>query len=143
MEEELAKRLKIGTRVQTLSALHDKDYMPEARADRRWGVRGRVTGIHDSHGLCYDVLHGGTTGTYDPDEIKVLGDGGSQTFTDAEIIEEVLRLGRACLEMDKADAQNRSRLGDSGVGEKTDEVIRLKNRITQVARVVASERKEK
>jgi hypothetical protein len=28
-----------------------------------------VVGSHDSHGICYDVQHFGTTGSYDPDEL--------------------------------------------------------------------------
>lgn len=68
-------RLKMGTRVRTLRALHNNAYMSDARLARRWGVRGKVVGVHDSHGLCYDVRHDGCfngVGTYEPDEIEVL-----------------------------------------------------------------------
>ena len=62
--------LRPGTKVRTLRPLHDDQYTTEALKLRKWGVTGVVKGHHDSHGLCYDVLHtDGTIGTYDPDEL--------------------------------------------------------------------------
>lgn len=65
-------RFRPGTSVRTLVALHDKDYNDEGLVARKWGVEGRIVGHHDSHGLCFDVKHGRTVGTYDPDEIEVV-----------------------------------------------------------------------
>lgn len=65
------QRLKNGTPVRTaISPLHDAEYTMSGRRERRWGVTGVVQGYHDSHGLCYEVLHeDGTVGTYEEDEI--------------------------------------------------------------------------
>lgn len=74
-ESERRNRLKNGTRVITTTENHNvNDWTDEARANRRWGVEGVVITHHDSHGLCYDVVHDddGTTGSYDPTEIKVI-----------------------------------------------------------------------
>lgn len=50
----------------------DREWMPEALKARKWGVLGTIIMHHDSHGLCYDVLHDdGTEGCYDPDEFAV------------------------------------------------------------------------
>jgi hypothetical protein len=41
------------------------------RATRKDGT-GKITAVHDSHGLCYDVmLDDGTTSTYEPSELRV------------------------------------------------------------------------
>lgn len=63
-----------GTRVKTLSAkLSDREWMPEALLARKWGVTGTILRHHDSHGLCYDVLHDdGGEGCYDPSEFEVI-----------------------------------------------------------------------
>ncbi len=63
-----------GTRVRTTeSKTKDTEWMPEARAARKWGVEGVIIMHHDSHGLCYDVLHDdGTNGSYEPTEFEVL-----------------------------------------------------------------------
>lgn len=63
-----------GTRIRTtIKKLSDSEWMPEARAARKWGVTGRIVMHHDSHGLCYDVQHDdGTEGCYDPTEFEVL-----------------------------------------------------------------------
>lgn len=39
---------------------------------RQWGVIGKILRHHDSHGLTYEVQHGGTTGHYEPRELIVL-----------------------------------------------------------------------
>ncbi len=58
----------IGRPVRTV-ILGDRDFTKEARARRRWG-EGTIVAYHDSHGLCFDVLHGdGVVASYDPDEI--------------------------------------------------------------------------
>lgn len=50
-----------------------KEWTPEALIARKWGVLGTIIMHHDSHGLCYDVLHDdGTEGCYDPDEFAVI-----------------------------------------------------------------------
>lgn len=54
---------------------------------------------------------------------------GSSFPSDEMVLSAARALGRACLDMEKAD---RTKAPD--VGEKTDEVIRLRNRLTQVAR---------
>ncbi|MEK7640643.1 MAG: hypothetical protein AAB389_01455 [Patescibacteria group bacterium] len=64
-----------GTHVRTtqvnLSKL--KEWTNEALAQRKWGIKGKVIGHHDSHGLCYDVLHeDGTEGCYDPSELAII-----------------------------------------------------------------------
>lgn len=59
-------------KVKTTSPKHDDDYTEEARKKRRWGVTGVIVGKHDSHGLCFDVLHDdGEIATYDPDELEI------------------------------------------------------------------------
>lgn len=48
------------------------EWTDEAWDARQWGVQGTIIGHHDSHDLCYDILHpDGTTGCYDPSEFKV------------------------------------------------------------------------
>lgn len=68
------QRLDIGQRVKTTApCTPDGDWTEEALKSRRWGVSGVITAEHDSHGLCYDVLHDvdGTVGHYDPRELEV------------------------------------------------------------------------
>ena len=63
-----------GTIVQTTRPNWEKrrEWTDKAWVERKWGVRGKVLTHHDSHGLCYEVLHkDGTTGYYDPSELKV------------------------------------------------------------------------
>jgi len=64
-----------GTRVITTQCNPDiNDWSEEALATRQWGVLGSVIKHHDSHGLCYAILHAdGTTGYYDPTEFRALG----------------------------------------------------------------------
>lgn len=63
--------LAVGLRVKTTAACTpDSEWTEAAQASRRWGVTGTIVAEHDSHGLCYDVLHDdGTTGHYDPLEL--------------------------------------------------------------------------
>ena len=64
-----------GTEVRTTKPNHEKrwEWTDEGWARKRWGVRGRILVHHDSHGLCYDVVHeDGTMGCYDPSEIEVV-----------------------------------------------------------------------
>lgn len=69
------KRLSVQTKVKTLQANERlrKEFTAEGWESRRWGVRGTIIKIHDSHGLCYQVLHeDGSIGYYDPTEIEEL-----------------------------------------------------------------------
>jgi len=62
-----------GTKVRTLTAKHDDQFTAEGQATRQWGVKGKVVGHHDSHGLCYVVKHAdGAQSVYDPDEIEAI-----------------------------------------------------------------------
>lgn len=47
-----------------------ENWTGEGWLKRKWGVRGTVLTHHDSHGLCYDVIHeDGSLGCYDPSEL--------------------------------------------------------------------------
>lgn len=64
-----------GTPIRTTRPNFDlqDEWTKEARANRKWGAKGKVLRHHDSHGFCYDVRHAdGTEGCYDPSELKVL-----------------------------------------------------------------------
>jgi hypothetical protein len=64
-----------GTWVKTTQPNQEKrkKWTDEGWAKRKWGVRGTIVAHHDSHGLCYDVLHkDGTTACYDPTEFEVV-----------------------------------------------------------------------
>lgn len=63
-----------GTAVMTTKPNWSKreEWTDEGWARRKWGAQGKVIGHHDSHGLCYVVLHqDGTTASYDSSEIKI------------------------------------------------------------------------
>lgn len=63
-------RMRVATVKPDVEA---SDWMPEARAARRWGVTGLVVGHHDSHGLVYVVEHDdGTRGCYERRELEVV-----------------------------------------------------------------------
>lgn len=62
-------------------------------------------------------------------------------YSDTEILDEFKRLGRACIEMEEADLKSRQGIEDPTLGEKMDEVRRLKNHLTQMARDEAFSRK--
>ena len=63
----------IGAQVITWECLHDDEYTELGRSSRKWGMEGVVQCSHDSHGLCYEVLHkDGTIGCYDPDELRLM-----------------------------------------------------------------------
>jgi hypothetical protein len=63
----------IGASVMTLKPLHDEEYTSLGQSSRKWGLQGVVRSSHDSHGLCYEVVHeDGTFGCYDPDEIEII-----------------------------------------------------------------------
>src|SRR5688500_9964041 len=50
-----------------------REWTDEGWSQKKWGVQGRMIMHHDSHGLCYDVLHDdGTQGCYDPSELEVV-----------------------------------------------------------------------
>jgi hypothetical protein len=70
--DDLWHRSLVGMKVRTTPD-GPRDFTKEANALRRRG-QGRIIGLHDSHGLCFDVEHddGGPMGCYDPDEIEVL-----------------------------------------------------------------------
>ena len=64
-----------GTIVRTTQPNQEerRNWTDEAWAAKKWGVQGTVLTHHDSHGLCYDVLHcDGTRASYDPSEIEVI-----------------------------------------------------------------------
>lgn len=64
-----------GTSVKTTleNMQMNKEWTNEARARRKWGIKGKVVDHHDSHGLCYVVLHeDGSYGAYDPSELEVI-----------------------------------------------------------------------
>lgn len=65
--------LRFGTLVRTTEPNPKVgDWTREARASRKWNELGVVVEHHDSHGLCYKVLHlDGTCGYYDPSELKI------------------------------------------------------------------------
>lgn len=67
--------LAYGSRVKTtqLNISTQDEWTKEGLANKKWGVKGTIIAHHDSHGLCYDVLHDdGTKGCYDPSEIKII-----------------------------------------------------------------------
>lgn len=66
--------VSLGTSVKTTRENPGiKDWTPEARSSRQWGVQGEVVAYHDSHGLSYEVKHpDGSIGHYDPTEIEVV-----------------------------------------------------------------------
>ena len=63
-----------GTQVQTTKKnTPDSEWSPEALKNRRWGVKGEIIDAHDSHGICYDVMHvDKSIGCYDPSEFVVI-----------------------------------------------------------------------
>ncbi len=64
-----------GTAVKTTQPNMEKreEWTNEGWAKRQWGIQGSILTHHDSHGLCYDVLHpDATVGCYDPSEIEVV-----------------------------------------------------------------------
>lgn len=73
MATEKYPPISAGTLVKTTSPnTPDSEWASEARANRKWGVQGRILTHHDSHGLCYEVKHSdGTVGAYDPSELEV------------------------------------------------------------------------
>ncbi len=62
--------LTADTRVRTLQPNPGVyNWVPE-RNNCQWGVEGKILKCHNSHGLCYEVEHSGTTAYYDPTEIE-------------------------------------------------------------------------
>jgi hypothetical protein len=61
-----------GQTVETIKPdVESKDWRPEALANRRWSVTGKIVDHSDSHGLCYLVLHeDDTTAWYERRELK-------------------------------------------------------------------------
>ncbi len=71
-------RLAPGTRVRTVKPPSEsKDWTPDSRLVRRWGVTGTVVDHHDSHGLYYEVLHDDDQrkAPYEPHELTVISPG--------------------------------------------------------------------
>lgn len=69
----MSERFKIGDRVLTVKPKEEPaGYSRSARDNNRWGVEGVVCDLSDSHGLCYQVRHGGTEGFYEPTELQAL-----------------------------------------------------------------------
>lgn len=64
-----------GVDVVTAETLTGRDFVEEAQALRRPGVRGVIVGESNSHGQCYKVRHSsdGTETYYDPDELFEIG----------------------------------------------------------------------
>lgn len=49
-----------------------RQWTKEAWLSKKWGVLGKILRHHNSHGLCYDVIHeDGTESCYDPSEFEV------------------------------------------------------------------------
>lgn len=72
MRKEKYPPISPGTSVQTTKPnwSQRREWTDEGWAKRKWGVSGIVLTHHDSHGLCYDVLHlDGSIGCYDPSEL--------------------------------------------------------------------------
>ncbi len=66
--------IKPGTRIRTTAPNMDMrdEWTLAAWEKKRWGVGGVIVTHHDSHGLCYDVLHDdGTEASYDPSEFEL------------------------------------------------------------------------
>ncbi len=66
--------IRPGTTIVTTAENADLsgEWTGEAKAARKWGVNGTIIGHHDSHGLCYVVLHeDGSEGVYNPSEIRI------------------------------------------------------------------------
>lgn len=62
----------MGQRVLTVEADDvSDDWTKEALASRKWGVTGEIVNVSDSHGECFQVLHGdGTYGWYEAQELR-------------------------------------------------------------------------
>lgn len=64
---------EIGDRVRTVALLECRDYTTEGQAKRLANHEGYVEGIHNSHGVCFDVRYDkGGCGTFDSDELILL-----------------------------------------------------------------------
>lgn len=64
-------RFKKGDLVLTTESANRNDWVEGTRDSCLWGEPGVVVAVHDSHGLCYEVLHlNGKVGHYDHDELK-------------------------------------------------------------------------
>ena len=69
-EPEGYSRLRPGTWVITFKSAERDTWTDNTRSACQWGAKGTIVAHHDSHGLCYDVIHAdGTTACYDPDEL--------------------------------------------------------------------------
>ncbi len=81
-----------GTSVKTTEANLSKraEWTNEGWNKRQWQVIGTVGVHHDSHGLCYEVMHpDGTVACYNPTEIEVLD---TSHKPDVDDIQEALEL---------------------------------------------------
>ena len=58
--------------VITNSMLESRDFLPESHAERKPSSIGIITGLSDSHGLCFKVQHKRSTAYYDPDELTLI-----------------------------------------------------------------------
>lgn len=74
MKPQLQAPIAVGTLVRTTEPkTADSEWMPEARASRRWNVFGTIIEKHGAHGPSYDVRHeDGTESGYDPSELEVV-----------------------------------------------------------------------
>lgn len=69
--KELAPGAKVLTQERSPAS---SDWSAEALASRQWGFEGVVVGVHNSHGLSYEVLHDhdGSVGHYEQHELDPL-----------------------------------------------------------------------
>lgn len=61
----------IGKKVKTLSENKNiTDWNDDVKYSRKWGVKGTIQRLSNSHGLCYEVKHDdGTISWYDSSEL--------------------------------------------------------------------------
>ncbi len=87
------QRLAPGTRVETIKPkVESKDWTPEAKLLRKWGVSGVITDTSDAHGICYEVEHEDkTTAWYEPRELLPIE---PYTYTPEERAEMIRKMQR-------------------------------------------------
>ena len=74
MTRPLIETLSNGTLVKTTKPNQSKrtEWTDKGWNARKWGIKGEITDMHNSHGLYYDVKHeDGTNAGYDPSEIEI------------------------------------------------------------------------
>lgn len=71
----MPNRLKVGDMIITVADAGSKDWLKDEPSfqNRRWGVDGKITEVHDSHGLVYKVKHiDGAVAAYEHREVATL-----------------------------------------------------------------------